>query len=452
VRHDGSKASLEEAAVSSSDRPVGFALLRRNRVVYRRLPLLAAPHADDTAERARWGARPALAEAGLLAWGTGVQLSEALGAVGMALTLLAVLPPRAGWRTRARSAWPLWAFVGCCLLAPVVAGHWPSAAGAARIFDWCFLPVAAAALPLLQRPARRRVALAVGAIFLLSCTAALCQHFGLWPHPEAFARFRWTGLPFQRMYEPLAGEPSRYMAGGLLLHRLKFAHVGGLVVLAALDWGLLRRNAPSLAVAAAGALCVVWLPHARAASVALVAAMGLVLLLRLSGRWRWAAACGVLLLGAVVVWTVPSLRVRFASATTDEGSGDRRWLAVTALRAVQEHPLSGVGLGRYRPALFASADTPQDVVQHAGKAHNQYLTVAAEAGIPAAILYLVLLLWCWRRVLPAAALGAAGRASVLFLALLSLLHDPLFHAEVSMAVVLALGLAQGATEEEQDRG
>ena len=73
----------------------------------------------------------------------------------------------------------------------------------------------------------------------------------------------------------------------------------------------------------------------------------------------------------------------------------------------------------------------------------------AEAGIPSAILYLGLLAWCWRRVRPAAPLGAAGRASVLFLALLSLLHDPLFHAEVSMAVVLALGLAQGATEEEE---
>jgi O-antigen ligase len=392
-----------------------------------------------------------LAEAGLLAWGTGVQLSEALGAVGMALTLLSVLPPRAGWQTRARRAWPLWAFVLCCLLVPVLGGHWPSAAGAARIFDWCFLPVAAAALPLLPPPARRRVAMAVCVVFLLSCTAALCQHFGVWPRPEAFARFRWTGLPFQRMYEPLAGEPSRYMAGGLLLHRLKFAHVGGLVVLAALDWGLLRRNALALVVAAVGALCVVWLPHARAASVALVLAMGLVLSFRLSGRWRWAAACAVLLLGAAGAWAVPSLRLRFASASTEEGSGDRRWLAVTALRAIQAHPLAGVGLGRYRPALFASADTPEEVVQHAGKAHNQYLTVAAEAGIPAAILYLVLLLWCWRRVRPAAPLGASGRASVLFFALLSLLHDPLFHAEVSMAVVLALGLAQGATEEEDGR-
>ena len=384
-----------------------------------------------------------------MAWGTGVQLSEALGAVGMALTLLAVLPPRAGWRMRARGAWPLWAFVLCCLLAPVLAGHWPSAAGAARVLDWCFLPAAAAALHRLPRPARKRVAVAVGAVFLLSCTAALCQHFGLWPRPDAFARFRWTGLPFQRMYEPLEGEPSRYMAGGLLLHRLKFAHVGGLVVLAALDWGLLAKNASSLAVAGVGAVCLVWLPHARAASVALLLGMGLVLLLRVSGRFRWAAACGVLLLGVVGVSTVPSLRVRFASATAEEGAGDRRWLAVTALNAVQQHPLSGVGLGRYRPALFASPGTPQSVVQHAGKAHNQYLTVAAEAGLPAALLYLVLLFWCWRRVHPAAPLGAAGRASVLFLALLSLLHDPLFHAEVSMAVVLALGLAQGATQEEE---
>jgi O-antigen ligase len=418
--------------------------------VYFQRPLLtAAPHAEDSAERTRWAWRSSVAQAGLLAWGMGVQLSEALAAVGMALTLLAVLPPLSGWRARARRAWPLWAFVLFCLLAPVLAGHWPSAGGAARILDWCFLPVAAAALPLLSRPARRRLGVAVAAVFLLSLGAALCQHWGLWPHPEAFASLRWTGLPFQRMYEPLPGEPARYMAGGLLLHRLKFAHVGGLVVLAYLDLGLLRRSAPALAVAVAGALCILWLPHARAASVALVVAMGLLFLLRLSGRWRWAAGVGVLLLAALLVGSVPSLRLRFASAVTDEGSGDRRWLVESALRAVEEHPFAGVGLGRYRPGLFASADAPEDVVRHAGKAHNQYLTLAAEAGIPAAVLFLAVLVWCWRRLRPTRPLGAGGRASIVFLALLSLLHDPLFHAEVSMAVVLALGLALGATEEDE---
>jgi O-antigen ligase len=419
--------------------------------VYRRRPVLAAaPQAEETVEAARSSWRPVVAEAGLLVWGLGVQLSEALGAAGMVLSLLAVLPPGKGWRTRLRRAWPVWAFVGWCLVAPVLAGHLPVAGGLARILDWCFLPVAASAVVLLQGPARRRLALAVAFVFLLSCAAALCQHFGLWPKPDTFAPFRWTGLPFQRMYEPLAGEPSRFMAGGLLLHRLKFAHVGGLLVLAYLDVGLLRKSRLALAAAAAGALCVAWLPHARAASVALVVAMGLVLVLRLSGRWRWPALLGVVALAVGLVVAVPSLRLRFASAATDEGSGDRRWLAASAWRAVEEHPLAGVGLGRYRPALFASADTPEDVVQHAGKAHDQYLTLAAEAGLPAALLYLAVLVWCWRRTRPTAPLGAAGRASVLFLGLVSLLHDPLFHAEVSMAVVLALGLAVGLTEEEEE--
>jgi O-antigen ligase len=420
------------------------------RVVYLGRPLApAAPHAEDNADRTRTAWRSYVAQAGLLAWGTGVQLSEALAAAGMLLTLLAVLPPKPGWHARAHRAWPLWAFVLYCLLAPVLAGHWPSASGTARILDWCFLPVAAAALPLLSPLARRRLGVAVAAIFLLSCAAALCQHWGLWPQPNTFASLRWTGLPFQRMYEPLPGEPSRFMAGGLLLHRLKFAHVGGLVVLAYLDLGLLRRSAPALAVAVVGALCVLWLPHARAASVALVVAIGLLFYFRLSGRWRWASVAGVLVVSAALVLSVPSLGLRFASAVTDEGSGDRRFLAESALRAVEEHPLAGVGLGRYRPGLFASVDTPEDVVRHAGKAHNQYLTLAAEAGIPAALLFIAVLIFCWRRLQPARPLGAAGRSSLVFLALVSLLHDPLFHAEVSMAVVLALGLALGATEEDE---
>ena len=410
-------------------------------------PLLAAPaHPEETAHAPGWAWRPAAAEAGLWVWGVGVQLSEALGALGMLLCLLAVLPPWPGWRARALAAWPLWAFVGWCLLVPLLAGRPPTPGGAARIVDWCFLPVAAGAIGLLGQPARRRLAAAVGATFLLSCGAALCQHWGLWPEAGTFARFSWTHLPFQRMYETLPGEPSRYMAGGLLLHRLKFAHVGGLLVLGYLDLGLLRRSRAALAVAVTGALCVAWLPHARAASVALVVAMAVVLTFRVSGRWRWPALATVVLVAAGLLASVPSLRVRFASAATDEGSGERRWLAQSAFRAVAEYPLAGVGLGRYRPGLFASADTPEEVVRHAGKAHNQYLTFAAEAGLPAGLLYILVLVWCWRAVRPGDSLGAAGRASVVFLALVSLVHDPLFHAEVSMAAVLAFGLAQGMRE------
>ena len=406
---------------------------------------------EETAEGFPSAWRACLAEAGLLVWGVGVQLSEALGALGMVLCLLAVLPPAPGWRGRLQKAWPLWAFVAWCLLVPLLAGQWPTPGGAARILDWCFLPVAARALGFLSRPARRRLAVAMGTAFLLSCAAALCQHWGLWPDVTSFERLRWTHLPFQRMYEPLPGEPSRYMAGGLLLHRLKFAHVGGLLVLGFLDVGLLSRSRAALAVAAAGALCVLWLPHARAASVALVVALAVVLAFRLSARWRWPALLALAVLGLGLVAAVPSLRLRFASAVTDEGSGDRRWLLQSALRAVAQHPLAGVGLGRYHPAAFASADTPVEVVRHAGKAHNQYLTLAAEAGLPAALLFLLLLVWCWRAVQPGDPLGAGARASVVFLALLSLLHDPLFHAEVSMAAVLALGLAQGMRAKAEER-
>lgn len=395
-------------------------------------------------DRAGTAWRPLLAEAGLMLWGAGVQLSEAVAPAGMVLALLAVLSP-AGWSWhRVRQSWPLWAFVGWCLGAPLVAGHPPTAGGALRIVDWCALPVAAAALQLLGPRSRRRLAAVVAIVFLASCLAALCQHWGRWPGLGVFERWRWTNLPFQRMYEPLPGDPSRFMAGGLLLHRLKFAHVGGFLVLAYLDLGLALKNRAALAVGLVGAVCVGWLPHARAAAVALLVSMGIVLALRLRGRWRWTTLVAGAVVAVALVAGVPSLRMRFAAAATDEGSGDRRWLLASALRAVGEHPLAGVGLGRYRPSLFAAADAPPEVVRHAGKAHDQYLTLAAEAGIPAALLYIVLLTWCWRAVRPDLPLGAAGRASVAFLALVGLLHDPLFHAEVSMAAVLALGVARGA--------
>jgi O-antigen ligase len=105
-----------------------------------------------------------------------------------------------------------------------------------------------------------------------------------------------------------------------------------------------------------------------------------------------------------------------------------------------------VGLGRFRPGLFLPEDAPAQAREHPGKAHDQLVTVAAEAGVPAAVLLLVVLgLLGWRgvRTLPA---GAALVGGVALLALLSALHDPLFHVEASLALMLMLGAGVGALD------
>lgn len=386
----------------------------------------------------------------LALWGAGVQLGEAIADAGMAATAVGVLVDAWSRRgqlalaPRLRAWWPLWAFVAWALLAPAIAGHPPTSAAASRLLHWVAIPFAARAIALLSRRRHVHVAIACAAVLCLSCLAAVLQHFGVWPSEEAFAAFAWTRIPFQRVYEPVPGDPTRFMAGGLLLHRLKFANVSGMAVLWALalslgSAGWQRRI--GFVVAAGGLLAVVTLPHARAASVALVLASTAVLLALLPNRTKALALGGALAAAALVaVLAIPSLRERFSTSLTDQGSGERRYFIEAGLRALREHPIAGVGLGRFRPSLYPAADMPPEVLEHGGKTHNQLLSVAVEIGIPGALLLLMLLAWLWRRTPGRTPAGAAARGCVLFIALLSFLHDPLFHSEVSMAFALALGI------------
>lgn len=385
----------------------------------------------------------------LLAWGIGVQTNEILATVGMAATALTV---GVGWSKglqipRARSgirAWiPLLLFCAWALMAPAFAGRPPTATGVARLADWLSIPIAAHALSLLD--ARRRTALAVvfGVTFLTSCLAAALQHFGFWPAESFFAHWSWTRIPFYRVYEPVPEANHRFMAGGLLFHRLKFAHVGGLAVMAFFVLGLAAKGRVrilGLCCAAVGFASVLEFPYARAASAALVVSACAALILSFQDRRAILPALTLAVLTAVAVLAYRPMRDRFLSGLTPAGSGDRSEILSTGVRAVMEHPITGVGLGRFRPSYFSSFDTPQDVLDNPGKAHNQFLSVAAEVGIPGAALFVFLLLWLARS-FRSSQLGVLGISALVFFSLLAMVHDPLIHPPFSMALALCLGAA-----------
>ena len=105
------------------------------------------------------------------------------------------------------------------------------------------------------------------------------------------------------------------------------------------------------------------------------------------------------------------------------------------MRALETHPLVGVGAGQFAPWKYATAETPKEVIDNPGNAHNQFLSVAIEGGVPCAILFIVLLVALARKAQP------AGLAVLAFFVLLSLAHDPLFHPEFTLALALALGVS-----------
>jgi O-antigen ligase len=380
-------------------------------------------------------------------WGVGCLFLEVFAAVGLAGCALGALVAArwGGVSVRgALGAWaPLVAFLAWALLAPPLSGHPATGTGVARLLDFAGIPVAAVALGHLSDARRVRLAWVLGGVFLVSCAVAGFQHFGVWPSPEAWAPLAWTRLPFDRVYEAVPGTESRFMAGGLLFHRLKFSHIGGMAVAFALGVGLRlqgRRRVVALTVAAVGLVSVGLFPYARAASAALVAVLGLVVLLGLPRRVAVPTCAAVLGLVVLALAFNPPLRERFLNSTTEKGSGSRSALLETGLLALRERPLTGVGPGRFQARLWATPDMPQQAREHPGKAHNQFVSMAAETGVPGAMLFVGLLGWlAWR--LPRhrpEGLGALG--ALAFFCLLSLLHDPLFHTQASQAFALVLGV------------
>lgn len=389
-------------------------------------------------------------------WLAGAQVHELFVTIGAWATFgLAALR----WRSlpgRWALVRPLWPLVPLLLwggLVPLLAGHPGTGSGLARLFDAALIFGALVAGASLRAGSLRWVALAAGAVLALSCLAAALQYFGAWPRSETFSALWWAQVPTDRVYEPVPGRDDRFMAGGLLLHRLRFANVSSVIILllgfAALRGTAHRRLAGGVALA--GLVSVAVFPHARAATVALVAAL-LVMSVLGAPRRGVGLAIGLAVVGLTfaLVLAVPSFRERFASAFEASGTGERASMWAAAGRALATAPLTGLGPGRYQPGPWLADDAPEALKDHRGKAHNQLLTIAVELGVPGALLFLALLVTLGASSLRSLPDGAGALAMVSLTLGLSVLHDPLFHAESSMALFgglgLSLGLARRQTE------
>ncbi len=380
--------------------------------------------------------------AGFCAWVLGAQLSEALATVGLGVTWLgwlgAVFSTPGALKTSLRQWWWLWSYVAWALLAPLLAARLPTGAGAARLIDWCAIPVGVWAISALP-PARQRQLIAASAVALLASAAvAGLQHFGAWPGLESFQSLKWTKLPFDRVYELVPSTEDRFMGGGLLFHRLKFAHVSGLVVivLGALALASQPRAKASLwAVVALGSMAVGVFSYARAAMAAMTFALA-VLVLVAWGRRGFAAVGTLCVAVGVLFLSQPALRDRFSQALTHEGSGERTEHWRLGWRALEAHWLLGMGVGQYTPAKLADAQTSDLVKENPGKSHLQLLSIAAESGVVGLGLFIAVWVMLLRRARHPLAYGLAA-----YFAVLSLGHDPLYQAPFSMGLMVAWAVA-----------
>jgi putative inorganic carbon (HCO3(-)) transporter len=142
------------------------------------------------------------------------------------------------------------------------------------------------------------------------------------------------------------------------------------------------------------------LTQSRSAWLAL--GMALVIFVILRGRWGWVLAIGVVLIALLLAARLglSSVAGALVSGPTLGGLEGRLEVWSRAIYMVQDFPFTGIGLGAFTEVadrLYPFFLYAPGSVEHA---HNLFLQVAADLGLPGLIAWLAILLGCsyaaWR--------------------------------------------------------
>jgi O-antigen ligase len=118
--------------------------------------------------------------------------------------------------------------------------------------------------------------------------------------------------------------------------------------------------------------------------------------------------CTVLIIACVCYPLLPqSLRERYKTVFSDqtaieqtsalESRQERLELLITSLKLTFRHPLFGVGPGQFEPAAAADSKANRTFA-HWRETHNLYTQVSSEAGIPAVLLYIAAMVYCFKEI------------------------------------------------------
>jgi O-antigen ligase len=148
-------------------------------------------------------------------------------------------------------------------------------------------------------------------------------------------------------------------------------------------------------------LSTVLLSNSRAGFMSTIA--GMLTLIGLSLRTTRLPRWVKLLLGvaviAMIVAVVAGSNTRTFGRMSADLAEEGRWPVYAILaQAIEDAPLTGYGLGNFKNTFPLYRD--HTVVGYYDRAHNDYLELIFELGVPAAILFYISILWiigiCWR--------------------------------------------------------
>ncbi len=214
-----------------------------------------------------------------------------------------------------------------------------------------------------------------------------------------------------------------------------------------------RARSAGVAVAASGLVIVILgiILNQSLAGYGLgipVVLASLVILFGLPARWtaRALAGIGLAAIAAIaLLWTSP-ISPRLDDFGASGSFTSRRQIATMSLALAQEVAPVGSGLGTF-PKIYQLKEDPTAVDRYyVNHAHNDYLELAIETGLPGIVLILIFLVWWWRAIWsmlrsPAAdqfaLAGAIASAAIL---LHSIVDYPLRTSAISAVFAMSLAL------------
>lgn len=286
----------------------------------------------------------------------------------------------------------------------------------------------------------RLIAAAWVAAAAASTVIALLQYLGL---------AHWLGS--------FASGSASHEAYANLRQRNQFATLTAIGV-AALSWQVARSG-----LRVGGACLAVVLAVGNAATTSRTGLLELVVLAVLAGAWTGPrrsdtvklvalALCSYFAASLVLPWLQQAAGVEGGASLWVRVSGvetcsSRRTLWANVLHLIGEKPWVGWGWGELDYAHYATLYPGDRFCDIADNAHNLPLHLAAELGLPAALLACGTALWATVRARPWAETDATRRLAWSVLAVLavhSMLEYPLWYGPFQMALGLALGLLHTA--------
>jgi len=207
---------------------------------------------------------------------------------------------------------------------------------------------------------------------------------------------QWSGYPEVGFLQALAISAAFAM---VVSGPTRLARVAGLLLSAAIAAVALALSSRGAWVAAGSAyLAIAWVDvrHSRRGMLALILPVAVAMAV---GAWYWSPLFRQLVMGFFPVHGAPDNRMDVVKA---------------ALVLIRDNPWFGVGCGHFQDAL-AGSEVARRAAYATAHAHNMYLHVAAEMGVPALLVFL----WVWWTVLRSLAQGLASddRLDVVRLAL-----------------------------------